>query len=426
MYSTINPITRVPVSALLIAMMVFIGCDSDNGAASERAFTFEGRVTDDAGFGKRANVEGAVVTAANLEAGGSLTTLVGETTTDADGSFSLEVDGATEVVVLKAEKETFASEVLVLHELEAGGTIRAMPMTVESEAEAAVYVESARNGSAGDELTAADVAAYVNARLAAEWKAGATTAAQIVAALEASAQAEAEYFEEAEDADVDSDELRQQELSSFLTLQAELNAASTASAQTEAMSAFEQALIAAYTDAGASLEAQAKARQTARAALVRFYSQASSAARFALRQQAEILASLATCRAIEAAFEAEGASQARLNLLAQARTNLIAALRAASSEGAMANAHATYEADVEAELMAELNISTAVLALVETALTTAKAALDASVAGAGSARAVATAYTTFYTTAETSAQTTLATTSNAELGAGVLALLSAQ
>ena len=425
MYCTIN-LTRIHVLALLIPVMVFIGCDSDNGSASERAFTFEGRVTDDAGFGKRANVEGAVVTAANLESSGSLTTLAGETTTDADGGFSLEVDGATDVVVLKAEKETFASEVLVLHKLEAGGTIRTMPMTVESEAEAAVYVESARNGSAGEGLTAADVAAYVNKGLAAEWKAGSTTATQIVAALEASAQAEADFFEEAEDADVDSDELRQQELSSFLTLQAGLNGASTASAQTEAMSTFEQALIAAYTEAGASLEAQAKARQTARAALVKFYSQAGTQARFALRQQAEILTSLATCRAIEAAFEADGASETRLNSLVQARTNLIAALRAASSVDAMANAHATYEADVEVELMAELNISTAVLALVETALTTAKAALDASVAGAASARAVATAYTTFYTTAETSAQTTLATTSNAELGAGVLALLSAQ
>ena len=426
MYSTINLITRIPVFALLIAMTVLIGCDSDNGAASERALTFEGRVTDDAGFGKRANVEGAVVTAANLESSGSLTTLAGETTTEADGSFSLEVDGATNVVVLKAEKETFASEVLVLHELETGGTVRTMPMTVESEAEAAVYVEGARNGSAGEELTVADVTVYVNERLAAEWKAGGTTAAQIVAALEASAEAETNFIAGDDDAEVSPDEVRREEEGSFLTFQAELNAAATASAQTEAVSAFEQALIAAYTEAGASLEAQAKARQAARAALVKFYSQAGTQARFALRQQAEILTSLATCRAIEAAFEAESASEARLNSLAQARADLMAALRAASSEAAMANAHATYEADVEAELMAELNISTAVLALVETALTTAKSALDASVAGAASATAVATAYTTFYTTAETSAQTTLATTGNAEFGAGVLALLSAQ
>lgn len=416
--------TRIHLTAMLAAATLFVGCDGNGGSNSDGAVTFEGRVTDDAGFGKSAgSIEGAVVTASSLDANGSTRTLEGESTTDASGRFSLDVEGASDVAVLAAEKGSFQSKVLVVSEAE--GTVRAMPMTTESEAEAAVFIESATRGNA-DLVTVADVAGHVNSRLASEWKAGATTAAEIAAAIEAYAEAEAEYYADDEEADVDSDEADEEKRSSFLTLQGALHASANTSAQAAAVAAFEQALVNAYTKAGATLEVQAKARQTSRAALVKFHTQGSAQAKFALRQQAEILVALATAHAVEAAFEAEGASQTRISALAAARTNLIASLRGASNTSQMANAHASYESAVKAELMAELNIDTILLALVETALTTAKVALDASVAGAASAEAVASAYATFFPTAQATAETTLAGSSRADLGARVLTLLTTQ
>lgn len=440
---TIKPwITRIQLMGLIVALSLYVGCDSDVGTTPEADVTFEGRVTDDAGFGndavnlarqtaataarsaKQSEIEGAVVTAANLEANGSLTELDGQATTDVEGRFALDVDGAADLVVLTAEKGDFRSQVLVFRGSDDSGTVRTIPMTSESEAEAAVYVETVAEGIAGDEMTIADVAAYVNQELAVEWESGATTTAEIVAALKAAARAEAEYFGEDEEAEVDADALRRGKRRSFLTLQADLNAAVTTSAQAAAISALERALVAAYTDAGVSLEAQAKARQANRAALVRFSNASSSQARFALRQQAEILTSLATAHAIEAAFEAEGASQARLNSLAEARGSLLAGLRATSSDEEIVEVRAEYDSQVEGEVMAEINIDAILLGLVETVLATAKATLDSSVDAAASAGAVASAYATYFAAAETSAAATLAGSGNAGLGAEVLTLLS--
>lgn len=420
--------TLVAVVSLVIAMLTFVGCDS-NGVATSEGITFEGRVTNETGFGKRADVEGAVVTAANLQSNGSLKALPGEAMTDAQGDFSLEVEGAADVVVLTAEKADFHSEVLVVHNVESSGRVGTTPMTTETDAEAEVYAENAARGSAGETVTVADVSAFVNKRLAAEWKAGATTTAQIAAAIEAYNEAENKYYADDDDADVDASKVREDKESSFLTLEAALNASTSASAQSEALSTFEDAMVAAYADAGASMEAQAKARQAGRAALIKFYENSSAQARFALRQQAEILTSLATAHAIEAEFEAAGASDARLNSLAELRTSLLASLRAASSSSEVEQAQADYEAGVNDQVMAELGINAALLATVETVLTPVEATLDASVASAGSASAVASAYTAFYSEAEASAETSLATSTtstNAEMGATVLTLLTVQ
>lgn len=420
-------INRIPLATLFALVIAFLltGCDS-NGTTSGTVVTFQGRVTENPGFGKRAALDGAVVTAANLRTDGSLSGLRGEATTDAQGDFSLDTEGAADMVVLAAEKDAFRSEVLVTGAVEGGGTIRTMPMTTESEAEAEVYVESTARGFASDLVTAADVAAYVNEGLAAEWKRGGTTTAEIIAALEASSKAEDKYYQDADDTEIDADKLRQEKRMNFLTLQADLNAAAGTSAQEAAITAFERAMVSLYTDAGVSMETEAKARQAGRAAMIKFFAENNAQARFALRQQAEILASLATAQAIEARFKAEGASGARLNALAQFRGTLVSSLRAASSESELGSAQASYNSSVQVEVMAEIGIDAVLLAGVETALATAKATLDASVGSAGSASAVASAYATFYTTAEASAKTSLASTENAELGAKVLTLLSVQ
>ncbi|MGA7305121.1 MAG: carboxypeptidase-like regulatory domain-containing protein [Rhodothermales bacterium] len=420
-------ISRLPFAPLFALMVGFLltGCDS-NETTSGTVVIFQGRVTEAPGFGKRAALEGAVVTAANLHSDGSLSGLQGEATTDAQGNFSLDAEGAADMVVLTAEKDAFRSEVLVTGALEGGGTIRTMPMTTESEAEAEAYVESTVRGFASDLVTAADVAAYVNETLAAEWKGGGTTTAEIVAALEASSKAEEKYYRDADDTEVDADKVRKEKRMNFLTLQADLSASVGTSAQKEAITAFERAMVSLYTDAGVSMETEAKARQAGRAAMIKFFVENNAQARFALRQQAEILASLATAQAIEERFKAEGASSARLNALAQFRSALVLSLRAASSESDLESAQASYNSSVQAEVMAEIGVDAVLLAGVETALTTAKATLDASVGSAGSAGAVASAYATFYTTAEASAKTSLASTENAELGAKVLTLLSVQ
>ncbi|WP_054684034.1 hypothetical protein, partial [Rhodothermus marinus] len=179
-------------SALLL-VLALSGCDGDSGTATVRV---QGRVTDNQGYGgaqgaskqaapaPQAAVEGAVVTAARVQGNGSLQPLDGQVQTDASGNFTLDVAAQTgDVLMLRAEKDNFRSAVLVTVNVAGGGTVRAMPMTAESKAEAEVYVavreqdDNAREDA--EDATPAQVSVYVTADLAAQLQAGGITTAQV-------------------------------------------------------------------------------------------------------------------------------------------------------------------------------------------------------------------------------------------------------
>lgn len=427
MNSTIISIRMPRVSRIivLITALSLTACDSSTGVGGEADATIRGQVTDDAGFGKTAGaVEGALVTASGVRARGNLTQLEGQATTDAEGRFALDVDDASEYVVLTAQKGSFRTKALVYTAGKA--RVNAMPMTTESHAEADVYVE-AREADGGDDegITAADVALYVTREVAADIASGRTTTAAVAAAIRAAVDAEREYVAE-EEGEVPDEEIRKEKREAFLRLQADLAASANTSARSEAVEAFQEAVVQAHAAAGVAAETQAKARQAGRAALVKYSSNITSDARFSLRREAEIVAALATAQAIEAQFEAAGASSARLSALAQARTTLIARLRAAGSSSAIADAQAEYASDVEAELASEMGVNASLLATASTAIALARTSLDVALTTATSARAVAGAYASFYATAETSAEESLTGTAKAGFGATVLTLLSVQ
>ena len=418
--------TFLPVVALLLAGLVLAACDDatiDPPTGGDA--TIQGRVTDDDGFGKSAAaVEGATVTAAEVRADGSLRVVGGEATTDAQGRYTLDVDATSEVMVVTATKGDFQSRVLVA--VEGDGTTRAMPMTTETDAEAEVYleVEARDRQNESRDATAADVVALVNTELALAIASGAATATQVAGALDAAARTEAEFLIDAETmTDARFEALQDAELDALARLQAGLNVAANAQAQTQALRAFETDLIEASTHGNVSLAAQARARQTARAALVKFYNGTDARARFALRQQAEVLTTLATASAIEAAFEAEGSAQTRLDALAQRRTALGSSLRAATSEQLLANASAAYRTAVREELAAELGVDVAALATAEAALSPVRTVLDATLTLARDAEGVADAYSTFFASAKTAAETSLAGNAKAGFAAAVLTLV---
>ncbi len=392
------------------------------GVGGGESVRVEGQVTDDAGYGKTmANVEGAVVTAAAVSADGSTRALDGSATTNAEGRFALDVETDADVMVLTAAKDAFTARVLVRRSGTA--TVRAMPMTTESTGEADVYVAAKARDE--DEVTEADVAVHVDADVAAELAAGTTTAAEVAAAIAMGVKAEERYArDEGEANDEELRSAREQRRQSFLDLQAALYAATTASAEASAVQAFEEAVAEAYVAAGLSADVQAKARQAGKAALMKFAAGTSAKARFALRKRATLLVAQARARAIEAAFEASGAAQARINTLVSARTEMMARLRAALNEAALTEAEAEYAATVEAELAAELQVDTTLLNTAKTSLLNLKVALDNAIASAASADVIASAHATYFAEAETVASSTLSTSTKADLGGRVIALLS--
>ncbi|MGI9174050.1 MAG: hypothetical protein ACR2GR_01855, partial [Rhodothermales bacterium] len=335
-----RPTRKIHFLALLFASFVLTtGCDSSGANDDDDSVTVEGRATNDGGYSKsQASIEGATVTAVRVNPDGGRHGLSGEATTDAEGRFELNTDeAASKVLIVRAEKESFMSSALVY--TEGRSSVKSMPMTTESHAEADVYVEARKQAKKGA-TTVADVAAHVDADVAAEIAAEKTTAAKVAAAVRASADAEAEYIED-EASDADKDEAREQKREAFFTLQVELAASSDASARTEAIEKLEAHLASAYMEAGASAEAQARASLAARSALVQMSGDVSSKARLALRKRAEVIAALATTHAVGAEFKAKGAAQTEIDALAAARAALLIRLRAASSESEINAAHAT-------------------------------------------------------------------------------------
>lgn len=410
----------IGIPAFVVASIFFVGCDSSTDL--EGATTFEGRVTDEAGFGKAAgDVEGAIVTASNVSASGSAIQIQGEATTNAEGRFELATEGAANEVILTAEISDFRTKAMAY--TDGRSQIQVMPMATETHGEAEVFLE-ARRQDGDDEVTMADVAVYVTQEAGAEAASDAGVALQIATAIVAEAQTKKEYTRE-ESGGEEVTEAQDRENHAFLTFQAQLSASGSASAESEAIESLEEALIQAYLDAGIDIETQARARQAARAAIIKFSNNASTTVRLHLRKKAEILAALATSEAIEASFRSSGATEARLSALEQARNTLIAQLRGGASTIAMAEAKAEYKAEVHETLAAQIGVESSVLASADAALSTAKTALELALTTAASARAIAAAHASFYASAETAAQTSLAESGDAELGARVLTLLGA-
>lgn len=433
---------------LLCGALVLVGCDSNGGGMNNgETTTISGRVTDNSSSGSSGTtasknaaqdgVEGATVTAVRVGADGTTSALGGEATTNASGEFTLTVEGdASSVVRLNAEGENdFSSSVVV--QVDGRNQVQAQPMTVETAAEADVYVEAKSEDDASSHdsgVMAADVATYVNADAAADISSGATQSSDVAAAIASSVEAESRMNEEAENG-ASTETVVETKANLYADLQSSLAAASSAEARTQAVTAFEDGMANLYVEAGASEEAQGESRQSSTSVMIEFSAQASSNAELGLRKQAELLRAEATARAQEAIFEAHGAGEATIDALVQARQQLKADIRAASSTSAMVDAHGTYRAEVEAQMEAAFDLSATAITAAESEIQGNVDTLFSALAEIGgllssAADVAVNSYSTFYGNAQTAAQASFETTADseatAEAAARVLVFASAQ
>ena len=436
---------RLCFGFVLVVGLAMTGCDSNGGGMSENpeSTTITGRVTNNGSSGSgtasatpskaaRDGVEGATVTAVSVGADGTTRALEGEATTNADGEFTITVEGEniSNVVRLNAQGEgDFSSSVIVM----TGGQsqVQTQPMTAETAAEADVYLEAKAEDEASSHeegVTAADVAMYVNADAAADLNAGATQDSKVAAAIASTVKAETQMNAEAEGA-ASADAVADTKANLYADLQSGLATASSASSRTDVMTTFEDGMANLYVEAGGTAESQARSRQAGTSVMIEFSGTVSSDAALGLRKQAELLRAEATARVEEATFEAEEASNSTINALVQARQQLKTDLRAASSIDAIVDANATYEASVKSQMESAFGISAATIAVAETEIEGSLEALSTALANIGgtldgAAEAAVSAYNSFYSNAQASAKTSFeATTSASTAEAAAKALL---
>lgn len=415
--SAIGKLLVIPAIALSMT-----ACDS--GSDDTSSFRMEGTVTNDAGFGKaQAPIEGAVVTAATLNVNGSLNDLEGEASTDASGSFAMDLETSSELLIVQATSATYEGSASVIRELDKSST--KMQMNTETSGETEVLIESRARGSSA---TYVDVITYVDKAIAAEVVADTDIAAEVATAIGAGTDGEDEYVErESIDRKAEKEDDRDdRKKDALVELQASLAAATSTSQEASAIEAYEEALVDAYIDAGFSAKTQARARQSAEASIAQFGSapSLSADARFSLNKRFAVMKAIAVAAAVEASFEAAGAEASRVAAVASAGEDWINDTRSASSEVEINAGFATFSSTVEAELAAEINVTSTAIEAAHTAMATAETAFNAALSLAIDASAVAEAHVNFYVTAESAAETSLSGSDNAALGAEVLSTLS--
>jgi hypothetical protein len=344
-------------------------------------------------------------------------------------------EGAASVIRLNAEGDNdFSSSVLV--QVDGQGEVEAQPMTVETAAEANVYVAAKNEDEASSHeegVTAADVALYVNAEAAA-LSAGQAAAADVATAIASSVEAESRMNSNA-DGGASASAVAETKATLYAELQSSLAAASNAEARAQAVTAFENGMANLYVEAGGSEESQARSRQTGTSVMIEFSAETSSQAELGLRRQAELLRAAATAHAEEALFEAQGASTATIDALVDARQQLTADIRAATSVSAMVDAHSDYEAEVKTQMEGTFGVSTTAIAAAEmaieanvTTLFTALAEIGGELKGA--VEAAVNAYSTFYANAQAAAKASFEANvdseATAEAAAKALVFASAQ
>lgn len=419
MFRTLRHMKILCAAALLAGTAACGGPSEDSNKG-----TVNGRVENTGAM----PVDGAAITAYRVEADGSLTAISsGNVQTSADGTYSVVVELASDTmsdIVIVADNNGAEGSVIVSGELSSGGSITAAPIDSETTVETDVYIEANAEGNWDSSCTTAQLRTWISAEMAAAiegstdyagtvqtWAQATTsamvswsgtlaheavgaTSAEIEAALEGGAQAQA-------------------------SLDAQLHAAQSQAEIDAALEAHAEATIQAYADAGITVEQMSNASQAAMEAMVTYAGDLSADARARAISDAEQTRGLFVQAAVEARFEAMAAAGAAQQNVVQAGETLQADLEAAASAGASAAADveaawSDYRASVETELEATVSAGAqTALSQVESAIATAETTLDGALAAISAsadadvvANATVDAFGVFYASAFAQANTT--------------------
>lgn len=415
---------------ILLAGLLFVGCDSDSNPADSNSETtiVTGRVTDDNAVAKQGDVENANVSAREVDDSGAVQPSEGETTTDANGRYTLETKADADVMVIVASKSGFEGKTLATMDGNASA-VSAMNINAETTAEADVYVAAKQQDSDDEPVTAADVALFVDSRTAADLNSNATTNAQVGAAIRAAIEAEARWMrEEANETSATLGLVVSEKARAFGQLQSSLHATATAQARASAMTAFESSMANVHADAGVDAETSAHSRQVARITLEALSSGLSAQARFALRQRAHLLEADATADAVVAAFQGNSSASTRASAVANSAATLRASILSAQSETQMNAAWDAFASNVATEVNGGLNLGLDLSALVNGAIGNARAAFSAQVNSSSSVDAIIDAKSQFEADAKAALESnaSIQASGNAAFAANVMTLVSAR
>jgi len=361
----------------LLSIPPLAGCSEDDPTGTPATTAaVAGRVTGDGGFSKvstpGAAIEGATVTMARIRADGSLETVSsGSVQTNAAGEYTVEADIDNEThLVVRAQKESSVWMSVVSDRARRGEVVVCRPANDESTAEADVHVRIKAMGAAAVSVPA-DGAAYVDARVAAAVKAGATTAGTLAASLDSAARARLDLLTHASiggtQAQVDG--IQTARAAAMVDLDAALHAAAgSPSLEEAAFDSYVEADLRAYVDAGLDASVRAMAAEVFAATFVRADAEVDAETTFILNATAARSRARAVDAAVQAQFSALGAADVRVNQVAALGTQLALSLEASTAIEDIGSAWQVYHEGIVVQLQEELSTEAAAIAVVDASI----------------------------------------------------------
>jgi hypothetical protein len=386
------------------AMFLTTGClfstETSAEAKAEIAGVLQGDAVANATLAKgAASVEGAVVTAHEVTAEGAVGPAITQAQTDANGAFVVKVNahGAKALIVRSVHAGT-EWKARVVGGVEAGKRRVCRPMNLESSLEADVWIELQKTPQ-GRSVHASEVSATVDAEVALsvrpEFRGSDTARARLLVQLarvvEEGSRARAAVTT-AVYARVEAAQARAEAEADF---EASLNSAgSNGAAVRAARATYVKALIDADVDAGLDAVIQARSREAAYHALINASVREgiSDSARAALTRNAAKILAASSDMALQVQFRAAGATEARMEGVAEAGATYQAAIEAAVSPAECDSAANRYRAELQASFDSAFVALSAAIDHIATSMDSMSVALEAGVKSDVGAEAVGEAY----------------------------------
>lgn len=335
-----------PIQVSICIFLVFIvgyactdsATDTDSGPA-----VIEGRVESvgaDSETAQMQDVEGAVVTAAEVTDDGSLETIGGaEAETDAQGEFALEIPGedmesveAASRTVIVARSDEGTGKAFVTSNVQSGSSVQSKPVTIESTAEAEVLEGVVTNGEEGM-VTNADIEVAVDSTVAASLEQNTDATAGLAVILGDQAELKTTFYERE---GIEVSEEQQEEIDQIMTdaqVELENRLYDLEDAHEEQINAFDDFL---ETIANAELEAGVEATGAAKASYLASLLILNGNLELPVEAEAEMYrnSSFKTASVLDVAvrnqLEALGAESGTVNIAEDAGNNLQTEIRTGS------------------------------------------------------------------------------------------------
>ncbi|HEX6982264.1 MAG TPA: hypothetical protein VF181_05845 [Balneolaceae bacterium] len=430
--------TIIARNFVLLLSLIFIGVACDNSSDSDNgdAATIQGRVENtsssdttntDTTQARFKTVEDAAVVVTRVQSNGSLEVISDSAvTTNAEGEFSLRVDadaisGASDQLVVQAEKEGETAKAFVTPQVETGTTVLVQPITFESSAEANVYQQLIAGGNA-ESVEKADIEAYVITEVALDIESDSALAANLASALVARAAANTEFYTTlgVEVSEEQRDEIRRIKLDAQTELENRLYASAGEEGNVAAFDDFIETIARVDMDAGVNATAAAKASKGSSIVLLNQSAAFSADAQAELRQRTALMFTFPLSEAVQEQLDFAGASEDAINSAADAAVTLRTNIRSMNnpSEEELNATFAAYNEAVVNIVQNEFDTNGQLFAVANATINEnggARSSLEATLQGVVTVPEVIDAYTQFYGEVESVVDDTFQSAVDAEL-----------